>query len=226
MFEERRAECLPGYGGRDEQEPQGNLRGFHQAAERKDRETDDTHGQEVQRARPSELVLREVARSQEQHYGGAGEPGRGGERTAGRTGDDGPPAGVCLRQPDVPDQEQGREDDDYADPEAHVVRVYKAQNLDADHDAEEGRDQERKREPAPCLLPGVPYYGAVYDDREDSRQDDDRTGLVDEQKYGRADQGQPEARKPGDDPGEQRRKDRHEQRRAQQGRSPPPKPEA
>ena len=51
-----------------------------------------------------------------------------------------------------------------------------------------GRD-ERQREPASRLLPGVPYYGAVYDDREDGRQHDDRTGLVDEEEYGRADQG-------------------------------------
>src|SRR5918992_3119063 len=165
MFEERRAEYLPANGGRDEQEPEGNLRDFHQAAEGKDREADDAHGQEVQRARPPELVLREVARNQEQHYGGAGEPGRGGARTAGRTGDDSAPAGVCLRQPDVPYQEQGREDDDYANPEAHVVRVDHVQHLDADHDTEEGRDQESKREPAPRLLPGVPYYGAVYDYR-------------------------------------------------------------
>src|ERR671913_803414 len=213
--EERRAERLSGYGGRDEQEPQGDFRGLHQAAEDQDRESDEAHGQKVQRARPPELVLREVARGKEQHYRRAGEPGRGGERPAGRTGDEGPPPSAGTRQPDVPDQEQGREDDDHADPKAHVVRVDHAQDLDAGHDAEEGRDKERQREPLACLLPGIPYYGAVYDDREYGRQHDDRTGLVDEEEYGRADQGQPEARKPGDDPGEQRRKQRHEQSRAQ-----------
>src|SRR5215207_10347341 len=204
--EERRTDGLTRDGGRDEQEPQRDLRGLHQAAEGQDRESDDAHGQKVQRARPPELVLREVARGQEQHYRGACEPGRGGERTAGRTGDECAPPSAGPRQPDVPDQEQGREDDDHADPKTHVVRVDHAQNLDAGQDAEEGRDQERQREPASRLLPGVPYYGAVYDDRENARQDDDSTGLVDEEEYGRADKGQPEAGKPGDDPGEQRRK--------------------
>jgi hypothetical protein len=85
-----------------------------------------------------------------------------------------------------------------------------AQDLDAGHDAEQGRDKERQREPLARLLPGIPYNGTVYDDREDGRQHDDRTGLVDEEEYGRADQGQPEARKPGDDPGEQRREESHE----------------
>src|ERR687895_640338 len=134
--EERRADGLSGYGGRNEQEPHGDFRDLHQAAEGQDRESDDAHGQEEQRARPSELVLREVARSQEQHYRGAGEPGRGRERPAGRTGDEGPPPSAGPRQPDVPDQEQGREDDDHADPKAHVVRVDHAQDLDAGHDAE------------------------------------------------------------------------------------------
>src|SRR4029453_6527843 len=157
-------------------------------------------------AGPPELVLRKVARGQEQHYGRTSETGRGRERPASRTGDDGPPPRAGPRQPDVPDQEQGREDDDHANPEAHVVRVDHAQDPGAGHDAEEGRNQERQREPLARLLPGVPYYGAVYDDREYHRQHDDRTGLGDEEEYGRADQGQPQARKPGDDPGKKRRK--------------------
>src|SRR5688500_17569196 len=118
--EEGSAESLSAYGGGDEQEPQGNFRGFHQAAVGQDRESDDAHGQEVQRARPPELVFREVARGQEQHYGGAGEPGRGRERPARRTGDEGPPPRIRPGQPDVPYQEKRREDHDQAAPEANV----------------------------------------------------------------------------------------------------------
>ena len=61
------------HGGRDEQEPQGNFRGVHEAANGGDGEPADAHGQEVQRARAAELVFREAARGQEQDYRGAGE---------------------------------------------------------------------------------------------------------------------------------------------------------
>ena len=195
---------------------EGDLRGLDQAPYGQDGEPRDAHGQEVQRGRAPELVLREAARGEEQDYGGTGEPGRGGERPAGRAGDERTPTRIRPGQPDVPHQEQGGEDHDGADPQPDVDR---GRSRRGPRRRPRSRRAPGREAPAPAAaapLPGIPHHRRVDKDREDGRQHHDRPGLVDEQQNRRADQGQPEPRKPRDHPRKQRRKQRHEQGPAQQ----------
>lgn len=92
---------------------------------------------------------------------GTGQAPRSRQSPACRALDDRPPPRPGAGYPDLSQEQQGKEDHHNPDPELKVLRVRSFDHLDARHDADEGRDQEREHQPRLGLPPRVPYHHRV-----------------------------------------------------------------